>query len=205
MPTPDPRIDAYVAQAEPFAQPILKHLRTLVHQSVPGLEETIRWRLPTFLHNGQQLCNIGSFKAHCSLVVAPRTMEPILTADGHTGESGMGQFGKITALQDLPSNAQLKRYFQLAAQHISAPPVAKKATVSDKTKIATPPDLTAALKLKQHAKSATTWQSLTPGKQRDYNEWITDAKRDETRARRLATTLEWLAEGKARHWKYENC
>lgn len=161
----------------------------LVHQAVPGLEATIRWRLPTFLLSGQQLCNIGSFTAHCSLVIAPRSIAPILSADGFDGQTGMGQFGKISALKDLPPNPKLKSYFKLAAQHIKAPATAKRPAPTRKPTPPTPPELTAALKLKTNA-AATKWKAFTPTKRRDCTEWITDAKRAETHARRLTTTLE---------------
>jgi hypothetical protein len=35
-------------------------------------------------------------------------------------------------------------------------------------------------------------------------DWIVEAKREQTRGRRVAQAIEWLAEGKPRHWKYRN-
>lgn len=205
MSTADPRIDTYIANAEPFAQPILTYLRETIHAAVPNLEETLKWGSPAYLLDGKQLFHTASFKSHCALSIMVKTMAPTLAADGFGDKSGMGEFGKITSLKELPKIAQLFRYFKATAKLSREKPATKTPTASPKPSLPIPADLAAELRKKTHTAAAQTWARFTPGKQRDYIEWIIDAKRDATRVRRLTTTLEWLAEGKVRHWKYQNC
>ncbi|MCF3651704.1 YdeI/OmpD-associated family protein [Synoicihabitans lomoniglobus] len=201
----DPRIDTYIAHAQPFAQPILKHLRELVHQAVPEVVETIKWGAPAYTLKGKQVCLTASFKAHCALSFWAKAMEEVLAADGIGPQEGMGNLGKITDLTDLPARTKLIRYLQTAARLATAAPAGRPTAKTRKPTLATPPELASALQQPSHAAAAHTWTAFTPAKRREYIEWITTAKQDATRARRLATTLQWLAEGKTRHWKYQNC
>ena len=202
MPTkPDPRIDAYIAKAAPFAQPILTHLRALVHRACPEATETIKWSRPFFEHHGL-LCNMAAFKAHCAFGFHHQEMDQLLAADGAKGDDAMGSLGRLGALTDLPSDATLVRYLRHAAK-LNESGTARRPAKKAKPALADPADLAAALKKNTAARA--TWTKFPPGHRREYIEWITEAKRPETRARRLATTLEWLAEGKSRNWKYQNC
>jgi uncharacterized protein YdeI (YjbR/CyaY-like superfamily) len=195
-------VDAYIAKAAPFAQPILEHLRDAVHEAAPGVEETIKWSRPFFLYRGIILGNISAFKQHCSFGLWGSEIAQALRADGVASSEGMGTFGKITTLSDLPTRKKLVSYIRDAAKSIddgartksiARPKVAKAAFVVADA-------LAAALK-KDKAASAK-FEAMAPSCQREYSEWIADAKRDETRDKRLATALEWIAEGKHRHWKY---
>jgi len=204
MPTKDRRVDAYIAKASPFAKPILQHLRQLVHTGCPQVEETIKWKFPTFMHKGM-LCSMAAFKQHCTfgfwkhkLIV---NQSPTTKAKA---EEAMGQMGRITSLADLPPDKVLMRYVrqavQLNEQGIKSPrpekPKARRALVIPST-------LTAALKRNKQAQQ--TFENFSPSHKREYIEWITEAKREETRVKRLETTVAWLAEGKPRNWKYMNC
>lgn len=206
---PDPRIDAYIAKAAPFAQPVLHHIRALVHDTVPGLAETIKWGMPHFVLNGKNLAGMAAFKAHCAFVIH---------GDGRQGESGqgksgqgksgqgdaMGQYGKIAALADLPPEATLKANLLEAAQRIESAGTAvkkKAAPRAAKPEIPVPDDLAAALSDTARA----VLDGFAPSHRREYLEWITEAKRPETRASRIVQAAEWLAEGKKRNWKYEGC
>jgi uncharacterized protein YdeI (YjbR/CyaY-like superfamily) len=204
MPTPtDPRIDAYIAAAAPFAQPILRHLRKLVHAGCPGVIETVKWSSPSFGFGGKILCFMAAFKAHVSFGFWNREMEKIIARDRGTVEGAMGQLGRITVLSDLPADRTLLGYIkQAAALTTSAAPTRPRAKVA-KPPPSLPRDLAAALK--KSKKAAATFAAFPPSCRREYIEWITEAKRPDTRATRLATTLAWLAEGKRRNWKYENC
>ncbi len=64
MASKDPRIDAYIAKSADFAQPILKHLRKVVHAGCPKVEETLKWSMPHFDYKGV-MCGMAAFKAHC--------------------------------------------------------------------------------------------------------------------------------------------
>ncbi len=197
----DPRIDAYIEKAAPFAQPILRHLRGLVHQASPKVEETIKWGMPHFEYKGL-LCGMAAFKAHCTLGFWKGAL--ILPADDKGERAGMGHFGKITDLSDLPSEKILVGYIKKAvALNEAGTKVPERANPSPKPPLAVPPDL--ADGLRGNVKARKHFEALSPSQRKEYIVWITEAKRAETREKRLATTLEWLAEGKSRNWKYENC
>lgn len=201
----DPRIDAYITRSAAFAQPILRDLRELVHRAVPEIEETIKWGMPTFCHGGKILCGMAAFKAHCTFGFWHRDMAAVLGKAGGQAEAAMGSFGRITARADLPGDAALVRFIRAARKLIddgvpSRPQPTKKTAAAA---VSVPADLAAALRANRAA--ARTFADFPPSHRREYVEWITDAKRPETRTRRLATTLAWLAEGKSRNWKYENC
>lgn len=198
MPTLDPRIDAYIAQAPDFARPVLAHLRAQVHMACPEAEETIKWSRPHWTLDGRLLAGMSAFKAHCSFGFWHDKVAGAAGAD----DRAMGQFGRITGLNDLPPAAELRGLIQKAAalSRAGTAPAREKKT---RPVLETPADLQAGLAGNPAARQ--TFQALPPSKQRDYIEWIVEAKREDTRARRLAQSLEWLAEGKARHWKYESC
>lgn len=200
----DPRIDAYIAKSAAFAQPILKHLRELVHKACPEVVETVKWSMPHFEHAGSNLCGMAAFKAHCSFGFWHQGMTAILRQDGIDGESAMGSFGRITSLKDLPADKAMLRYIGAAAKlTASGQPARPKRPSGPAKELPVPADLAAGLKKNKAA--AKAFSDFSPSHRKEYIEWITEAKRDETRQKRLATTLEWLAEGKSRNWKYENC
>jgi uncharacterized protein YdeI (YjbR/CyaY-like superfamily) len=189
----DPRIDAFIAKAQPFAQPILTHLREVLHRACGGLEESIKWGRPAFLNDGRILAVFGAFKAHASLTLW-KMGEP-------TGkeEEGMGQFGKLTSLADLPDDDELIRIIQATASaRAEARPQPKKAPRPD---LPVPEELAAALAASPKAQAV--WDGFAPSHRREYSEWVGEAKRAETRAARVAQSVEWVAEGKQRNWKYQ--
>jgi uncharacterized protein YdeI (YjbR/CyaY-like superfamily) len=199
----DPRIDAYIAKSAEFARPILKHLRALVHQGCPEAEEAMKWSMPFFMHHGI-LCHMAAFKAHCSFGFRHQVMETILNRELGKGADGMGHFGRITGLSDLPSDRVMLGYIRQAAKLMeSGQPALRPRKAKPKSADVVPPALVAALKKNRAA--AATFEKFSPSHRREYIEWINEAKRDETRDKRLATTLEWLATGKPRNWKYMNC
>ena len=200
----DPRVDAYIKQAAPFAQPILKHLRQLVRQGCPEVTETIKWGMPSFTVDGKILCGMAAFKAHCTFGFWHQAMEKIIAKAHGTIGDAMGLMGRITSLADLPVDEAMLGYIKTAVSlNSSDQPARSRPAGKRKPEAAVPADLAAALKKNKTA--AATFAKFTPSHRREYVEWITEAKREETRQKRLATTLEWLAEGKSRHWKYANC
>ena len=198
----DPRIDAYVAKAAGFAQPILKRLRALVHAACPEAEETIKWGMPSFTLKGKILCGMAAFKAHATFGFWHRGMEKLLAKEFGKTYDAMGHMGRITSLADLPNDSDLQRYLRRAAELIKSGMPARPKR-KPKPELPVPQDLATALKKNKTA--AAAWEKFAPSHRREYIEWITEAKRAETRATRLATTLEWLTAGKRRNWKYENC
>ena len=195
----DPRIDAYIAKAAPFARPILNHVRKRVHAAAPQAEETLKWGAPSFTVDGNILLMMAAFKAHAAINFW-RGQE---IGDGNPKAGAMGQFGKLTSLDDLPTDAELDALVREAAALARTAPAPRKVKHAPKPPPALHPEFAAALAQAPKAKAAL--DSFPPSAQRDYFEWISDAKQDATRAKRIATAVEWLSEGKRRHWKYQNC
>ena len=187
MPT-DPRIDAYIAAAAPFAAPILLHFRGLVHATVPDMTETLKWRMPFFEVRGRSLAMMAAFKAHVGIGIFDGTLK---------AGDGMGQFGRLTRRDDLPTDAVLVTMLGKALALID------NGTPTMRNRVAKPPpevplDLRAALDAVPAA--ATAFAGFPPSAQREYTDWINEAKQAETRQRRIATAVEWCAEGKRRYW-----
>jgi len=198
MATKDPRIDAYIAKSADFAKPILKHLRKVVHAGWPQVQETIKWSMPHFDHKGV-MCGMAAFKEHCAFGFWKADL--ILDRDKQAEKAGMGSFGCIKSLKDLPAEKTLIGYVKKAASLNEAGIKAPGRTQPKKRKpLSMPDDLTTALK--KNAKARKTFEDFSPSHRREYIEWITEAKREETRQQRLARTIAWLVEGKARNWKY---
>jgi len=204
MPVIDPRIDAYVEKKADFAKPVLKHLRQLVHKACPGVEETIKWGMPYFDYKGNALCGMAAFKEHCTFLFWKAKLmkdpEKILQVEDR---GAMGNFDRITSLKDLPSDkiliAYIKEATKLNENDIKLPP-RKKVTVAE---LKMPVDFAAALK--KNKKAQTVFDNFSPGKRKDYIQWITEAKTEPTKIKRIETAVEWIAEGKGRNWKYEQC
>lgn len=188
----DPRIDDYIARAAPFAQPILTHLRELAHRALPDGEEAIKWGMPTVMQDGKNIVSIAAFKAHCACVIHHEEQDA-------AGE-GMGQLGKIASLDDLPPDDEIVGRIERGAERVAE---GKRRQPKAKPEIPMPADFAKALEGDLQAKA--NFESFTLAQRREYLEWITEAKRAETRAKRIATAVEWLGEGKRRNWKYENC
>jgi len=198
MGTRDPRVDAYIDASADFARPILEYLREVVHAACPRVEETMKWSFPHFMYEGM-LCGMGSFKQHCTLGFWKGSL---VFEEGDAKQGAMGQLGRITSLSDLPSRTALTRYIKRAMKlnEQGVPSPSRSKPKAKRPALAVPDDLSAALK--KNAKARATFEGLSPSHRREYVEWITEAKREETRQRRLATALEWMAEGKTRNWKY---
>jgi uncharacterized protein YdeI (YjbR/CyaY-like superfamily) len=201
MPTIDPRVDGYIDnKAADFAKPVLRHLRKLVHEACPDVVETMKWSMPFFEYKGP-LANMASFKAHCAFGFWKQSL---MESDAIPAEkTAMGAFGRITSVEDLPDDKTMIGLVKQAVKlNESGAKVERKAPTKDKT-LVVPEVLTAALE--QNPQASEHFNAFPYSKKKDYIVWINEAKSDATRDKRLATAIEWLSEGKARHWKYENC
>lgn len=195
----DPRIDAYIAKARPFARPILEHIREVVHRACPDVEETMKWSFPHFDYRGM-MCSMAAFKAHVALNFWKGRL---LAEHGVPGgdATGMGQFGRIASLADLPGDRVLTRIVK-AARVLNEDGVrVERREPAKKPPVRPPADLTSALKANRRA--LATFERFSASHKREYVEWISEAKRAETRARRIAQAVEWMAEGKSQNWRYE--
>jgi uncharacterized protein YdeI (YjbR/CyaY-like superfamily) len=190
----DPRVDAYIKRAVPFARPILKHLRKIVHVSCQDVEETIKWRSPFFEHKGT-MCFMAAFKEHCAFGFWKGAL-----IFGKENKGATGHFGRITSISDLPDRKALIGFVRKAAELNKAGVKKSPPRARAKQKINVPSDLKAALQ--KDAKARKTFEDFSYSHKKEYMDWITDAKRDETRKRRLQTAIQWLAEGKPQNRKY---
>lgn len=197
----DPRVDAYIAKSQPFAKPILEHLRNLVHKACPEVEETINRSFPHFDYKGM-MCSMAAFKQHCafSFWKASLMKDKKLMVNAKA-ETAMGHLGRITSLKNLPVDKVLLSYIKEAKKlnDDDVKLLAKNAS-KEKKEIIVPDYFLKALK--KNKKALITFEKFSPSHKRDYIEWITEAKTEETRTKRIKTILEWLTEGKPRNWKY---
>ena len=201
MGTKDPRVDAYIDKAADFAKPILIHLRKLIHAGCPEVEETIKWGSPFFLYHGM-LCGMAAFRAHCTFGFWKHGLMTTLKSKDKS-EQAMGNFGRVTSREDFPSDKALLQQIKEAARLNSDGVKAPKSKPKAKKPLKIPPYFLVALRKNKPA--LATFDNFSPSHKREYIEWITEAKTEETRQRRISTALEWLTEGKSRNWKYKNC
>ena len=202
----DPRVDDYIAKAAPFAHAPLAHIREAMHAALPDVTEAIKWSHPFFLLDGRPFANMAAFKAHCSLGFW-KGGRPIAEEAAGDRDKAMGQFGRIESLADLPKAPALRKLIVEARaawaaaieDKASAPPAPK----AKREAPALPDDLAAALGPKSAARKI--FDAFTPSQQREYVEWIVEARREATRASRVAQAAEWIADGKTRNWKYQDC
>lgn len=196
----DARVDAYIERQAEFAKPILTRLRETVHAACPACEETLKWSMPAFMYKGSILANMAAFKAHATF--------GFWQAKQVVGETGkereaMGSFGRLTSLDDLPDEATMHALVGKAMALIDSGEKAPRPVKHPKPPLETPADLEQALAANEAARA--TFDGFLKSARRDYLDWLADAKRPETRAKRLIQAVEWMAEGKRRHWKYEQC
>lgn len=196
----DPRIDAYIARQADFARPILTRLREAVNAACPECEEGLKWSMPAFLYKGQILCQMAAFKAHATFGFW-RGKE----VTGGTGKEreAMGSFGRIESVDDLPDEETLASLVRRAVAVADSGARAPAPPKHPKAEIEMPDDFRTALEA--NPKAAATLQGFPPSARRDYLQWVVESKRAETRAKRIAQSVAWLADGKRRHWKYQDC
>ena len=197
MPKTDKRVDAYIKKAQPFAQPILTHIRRAVHAAVPDVEETMKWSSPHFDYKGI-FCGMAAFKEHVGFGFwKAGLMKDVLPG---SGLSAAGQFGKLASITDLPNDRELAKIIKFAKKlnddEVKAPSMRK----GPRPELKAPADLLAALAKNKKAKA--TFENFPPGQRREYIAWVIAAKQAATRAKRIETAVEWMAEGKVRNWKY---
>jgi uncharacterized protein YdeI (YjbR/CyaY-like superfamily) len=196
----DPRVDAYIDRQAEFAKPILARLRETVHAACPACEETLKWSMPAFMYKGSILAQMAAFKAHATFGFWQSSK--VLGEEGRQREA-MGSFGRIESLDDLPDDATLRGLIVKAMALIDSGEKPARPVKHPKPELETPADLEEALAANEAARR--TFDAFPPSCRREYVEWVIEAKRPETRAKRLAQAVEWMAEGKKRNWKYEAC
>ena len=200
MPTLDPRIDVYIEKSAEFAQPVMNHLRKLIHKACPLVSEAVKWSMPSFEYKGI-LCGFAAFKNHCTFGFWKQSL--METDAFPKNKTAMGSFGRITSLKDLPTDkvmiGLIHQAMELNEKGIKVP----RKPPTPKKELIVPDDLTKALTKNKKAKAQ--FDKFSYSHRKEYIQWITEAKTEPTRNKRLASTVEWLAEGKSRNWKYENC
>ncbi len=207
--TIDSRIDVYIAKSKPFAQPILIYIRELVHKACPAVVETIKWSRPFFEYKGVILANMSAFNEHCSFGFWGEEISAVLREEKVLRPDAMGSLGRITRIEDLPASKQMLGIVRQAVAFIDSgrytSPIAARHKVvkAPAPAVEAPSEFTRALKANKKASAA--FAAFSPSCKKEYVEWVADAKRAETRDKRIATAIEWISEGKQRNWKYQNC
>ncbi|HEV2110988.1 MAG TPA: YdeI/OmpD-associated family protein [Gammaproteobacteria bacterium] len=195
----DPRVDAYIAKSAGFARPILKRLRMLVHKADPKIEETLKWSMPSFMHDGL-VCNMAAFKQHCAFGFWKGKL--ILDKEGRRADEAMGQFGRIASLKDLPPDRKIIGYIRKAVRlNQGDVKVPGRSRAKKATPLRVPAYFMHAVSKDKQALKA--FQGLSTSYRNEYVEWVSGAKREETRIKRLATAVSWLKRGRNMNWRYE--
>jgi uncharacterized protein YdeI (YjbR/CyaY-like superfamily) len=195
MPNTDKRIDAYIDNAADFAKPILTRVREIIHEACPDVEETLKWGHPAFMYHGI-LCGMASFKEYCAF----HFWKGALIIEGASGDQMWGQLGRLTKVSDLPAKKLLVGYVKKAMVLNAEGTKVPRPPAKPKKELVMPEPFMAAIK--KNKKALAGYEAFSPSHKREYIEWITDAKGEDTRARRIAQAVEWMAEGKPRNWKY---
>jgi uncharacterized protein YdeI (YjbR/CyaY-like superfamily) len=196
----DPRVDAYIAGRAEFARPILEHVRQVVHGACADCEETLKWSAPAFLYKGSTLATMAAFKAHAAFGF---WQGKAVVGDTPAEREAMGSFGRLTGVEQLPETSTFTALIHKALAFIDSGETLRRPAKHPRPALETPADLAQALAANPPA--AATFDAFPPGCRREYVAWIEEAKRPQTRARRIAQAAAWIAEGKKRNWKYENC
>lgn len=195
-------IDDYIARSAAFAKPILTHIRELVHQTCPDVEEKIKWSFPHFDYKGEMMCSMAAFKEHMAFGFwkAALMKDPVLTENARS-EKAMGHLGRITSLKDLPSDKKLaawiKEAMKLNEQGIKLPAKPKN---TDRKELEIPDYFARALK--KDKKAQATFEAFPYSHKKEYLQWVMEAKTEDTRNKRLSSAIEMIREGKSRNWKY---
>jgi len=194
-------IDTYIAKSADFAKPILTHIRELVHKACPDVEEKMKWSFPHFDYKGEMMCSMAAFKQHAAFGFWKASlMKDKVLVENAKSETAMGHLGRLTSVKDLPSDKKILAWVKEAMALNDKGIKVAKPKPAEKKELVIPNYFTSALK--KNKKALETFEGFPYSKKKDYVEWLTEAKTEETRNKRMATALEWLAEGKARHWKY---
>jgi len=202
MPEKDTRVDAYIEKSAPFAKPILIRLRKIIFQSCPDVKESIKWSFPNYEIYGSMLCSMAAFKEHCSFGFWKASLLKDENGILKLAErNAMGHLDRLTSATDLPSDKILISYIREAALLNKNKVKVVRPKTAPKKELPLPDIFRTALK--KNRKAQKLFETFSPSQRREYIEWIVDAKQAATRERRLAQAVEWIAEGKARNWKYE--
>ncbi|MCE6990915.1 YdeI family protein [Dyadobacter sp. CY323] len=200
----DPRVDTYILKSADFAIPILEYLRAVIHNACPEVKETMKWSFPNFDYHGSIMCNMASFKGHCSFGfwLASQLTDPHNVLTTGDEKNAMGQLGKIKSLDDLPSEEYLTGLVKEAMHLIDSGVKQKRSEKSAEPKELAIPDYVPEA-LSKSPKAQETFAKFSYSNKKDYIEWFEEAKTEATRNKRVATAIEWMEEGKSRNWKYE--
>lgn len=196
----NPLVDNYIQKALPYAQPIIIHLRKLVHKACPAVEEKIKWGMPSFEYKGL-MCGFAAFKNHCTFGFwKAALMKDSMLMENAKSEVAMGHLGRITSLKDLPSDAKIMAYIKEAMKLNDDGIKVVKPKTTQKKDLVIPKEII--VPISQNKKAFINFEAFSTSNKRDYIEWIIEAKTDTTKNKRLAQAIEWIAEGKPRNWKY---
>lgn len=198
----NPRVDAYLASSAEFARPIMTHLRELIHRRCPAVVEEIRWGIPHFDYAGDMMCVFAAHRAHCSFTFLKESIMSDPRLQQNPGLPAAKRYmGRLASLENLPRDGELialiGEAMQLNEQGIKVAPRPPKPPAQ----LEIHPEFSQALA--DNAAAQAIFDKQSPSFRKEYLVWINDAKTEATRSKRIAESLEWIAEGKRRFWKYQ--
>lgn len=203
MPEKNKHVDRYIARSQPFARPILLYLRQVVHTACPAAEEKMKWSFPHFDYKGAMMCSMAAFQQHCAFTFwKAALLKDTQLMENARKENAMGHFGRITSIKDLPAKPVLIAYVKEAmALNDAGIKITKTPASAVRSSPAVPSFFITSLK--KNKKILSIFEGFSPSQQREYLDWVGEAKTAETRTKRLKTALQWISEGKTRNWKYK--
>jgi hypothetical protein len=200
------QVTAYAAAMPAYAQPIFAHLRALIHTTCPDTDEAIKWSIPHFERDGDYLCIFAASPGHASFTFYKQQLMSDPRLRDNLNLPAIKRFmGRLTSLSDLPDDATLAAMLQeaadLNARGVRLPDRAPKTppVIDMPSAVAT----AVATALAANPAAQAVWDAKSAAWRKDYLVWITAAKTDPTRDARIAEALDWIADGKARFWKYQ--
>lgn len=193
------KVDEYIFKMADFAKPILTHLRQIIFETCPDVEEDIKWGIPHYGYKGDHLVMMAGFKQHCSFsLYKAELMKDKMIQESVKAGKKFGYMDKVKDLSELPNKKVLTAYIK-EAMELNSSGISKPKVVKEKVEVVAPKEFIEALE--QDKIAFSVYESKSPSFRKNYIIWIADVKTDETRQKRITQSLEWIREGKDRFWQ----
>jgi len=189
-------VDEYIESTEKWRAELIR-LRKILRST--DLEETVKWGAPCYTCDGKNVVGLGAFKSYLGLwffqgaLLADKSKVLINAQEGKTKALRQWRFTSSKEINASLIKAYVNEAIELQRQGAAIKP--------DRGRpVEVPPQLKRALAGNKTASRA--FNALTPGKQREYADYISSAKREETRSKRLEKIIPMIAAGQGLHDRY---
>ena len=165
-----------------------------------GLEETIKWGAPTYTYQGKNVVGIGAFKSYFGLwffqgaLLEDKKKKLVNAQEGVTKAMRQWRFESAKEIDE----KLIKEYIKESVHNIDQ---GREIKAVRKKPLSLPPELQQALKKSKKLENSFNGFSLS--KRRDFAEYISSAKRDETKHKRLEKIIPMILEGVGLNDKYK--